>query len=114
MTSEVILFQEFVAVASIFEDGVQGCFDGEICPRSDSGLDLRPVFQWPPAQPKEKEHHSRRRSIRKGLRRKPFLGGSDPTLTGLAAAQRLRRRGSLPPNLSSRVPRSVAGRVAGR
>lgn len=42
-----------------------------------------------------------------------FLGGSDPTLSGLAAAQRLRRRGSLPPNLSTRVPRSVAGRVVG-
>jgi len=43
-----------------------------------------------------------------------FLGGSDPTLSGLGAAQRLRRRGSLPPNLSSRLPRSVAGRVACR
>jgi len=26
-----------------------------------------------------------------------FLGGSDPSLSGLAAAQRHRRRGSLPP-----------------
>jgi len=43
-----------------------------------------------------------------------FLGGSDPTLSGLGAAQRLRRRGSLPPKLSSRFRRSVAGRVDGR
>ena len=43
----------------------------------------------------------------------PILGGSDPTLSGWAAAQRLRRRGSLPPKLSSRFPRSVAGRVVG-
>src|SRR5882762_3698439 len=43
-----------------------------------------------------------------------ILSGSDPTLSGLAAAQCLRRRGSLPPNLSSRVPRSVAGRVVSR
>jgi hypothetical protein len=43
-----------------------------------------------------------------------FLGGSDPALSGLGAAQRLRRRGSLPPKLRSRVPRSVAGRAAGR
>jgi hypothetical protein len=40
-------------------------------------------------------------------------GGSDPTLSGLAAAQRLRHRGSLPPKLSSRFPRSVAARVVG-
>jgi hypothetical protein len=43
----------------------------------------------------------------------PILGGSDPTLSGWAAAQRLRRQGSLPPKLSSRFPRSVAGRVVG-
>ncbi len=43
-----------------------------------------------------------------------FLGGSDPTLSGFSAAQRLRRRGSLPPKLSNKFPRSVAGRVAGR
>jgi hypothetical protein len=43
-----------------------------------------------------------------------FLGGSDPTLSGMEAAQRLRRRGSLPPKLSSRVPRSIAGRLVGK
>jgi len=42
-----------------------------------------------------------------------FLGGSDPTLSGTEAAHRPSRQGSLPPKLSSRVPRSVAGRVAG-
>jgi hypothetical protein len=40
-----------------------------------------------------------------------ILGGSDPTLSGFLAAQRHGRRGSLPPKLSSRSPRSVAGRV---
>jgi hypothetical protein len=35
-------------------------------------------------------------------------------LSGLGAAQRLRRRGSLPPKVSSGLPRSVAGRPAGR
>ncbi len=43
-----------------------------------------------------------------------FWGGSDPALSGLGAAQRLRPWGSLPPKLSNRVPRSVAGRAAGR
>jgi hypothetical protein len=43
-----------------------------------------------------------------------ILGGSDPALCGLPAAQRLRRRGSLPPKVPSRIPRSVAGRVGGR
>ena len=43
-----------------------------------------------------------------------MLGGSDPALSGFSAAQRLRRRGSLPPNLPSRLPRSVAGRVPSR
>jgi hypothetical protein len=45
---------------------------------------------------------------------KEFLGGSNPTLSGLGAAQRLWRRGSLPPKLSSRLARSVAGRVVGK
>ena len=42
------------------------------------------------------------------------MGGSDPTYSGFSAAQRLRRRGSLPPKLSNKSPRSVAGRVVGR
>jgi hypothetical protein len=62
----------------------------------------------------EKNQDNRRRSVGTEGGENRFLGGSDPTLSGLAAAQRLRRRGSLPPKLSSRVPRSVAGRAAGR
>jgi hypothetical protein len=42
-----------------------------------------------------------------------ILGGSDPTLGALAAAQRHGRRGSLPPKWNSRLPRSVAGSVVG-
>src|SRR5260370_39323857 len=62
----------------------------------------------------QKNQDKRRRSVGMDGGENCFLGGSDPTLSGLAAAQRLRRRGSLPPKLSSRVPRSVAGRVAGK
>jgi hypothetical protein len=112
--SEVMLFQGLVATTSVFPDAAQGCLDGEKCPRSDFGLDLRPVFQWPHVQPQEQDQLNRRLSFRKGLRTKPFLGGSDPALSGLAAAQRLRRQGSLPPKLSSRFPRSVAGKSTGR
>ena len=59
----------------------------------------------------EKNQDTRRRSGERDTGENRFLGGSDPTLSGLAAAQRLRRQGSLPPKLSSRVSRSVAGRV---
>jgi len=76
--------------------------------------DLRADFQWPQLEVPGKERDERRRSIGKEQGENRILGGSDPTLSGLAAAQRLRRRGSLPPNLSSRLPRSVAGRVVGR
>src|SRR5262249_48390631 len=69
-------------------------------------LDLRPVFQWPLSEAAGAERDNRRRSSGTGPRRKPFLGGSDPTLSGFSAAQRLRRRGSLPPKLFSKVPRS--------
>jgi hypothetical protein len=61
-----------------------------------------------------KERDERRRSIGAERGENRILGGSDPTLSGFSAAQRLRRRGSLPPKLSSRIPRSVAGRVAGQ
>jgi hypothetical protein len=77
-------------------------------------MDLRPGFRWPQVQVAGKERDERRRSIRTERGENRILGGSDPTLSGLAAAQRLRCRGSLPPKLSSRVPRSVAGRVARR
>ena len=56
---------------------------------------------------------TRRRSEEMGVGKDKFLGGSDPTLSGLAAAQRHGRRGSLPPKWLSRVSRSVVGRVVG-
>src|SRR5208283_635391 len=83
------------------------------CPEATFRLDLRPELQWPPVEVPMKEEDDRRRSTRVERREKRILGGSDPTLSGLAAAQRLRRRGSLPPKLPSRSPRSVAGRVVG-
>ncbi len=61
----------------------------------------------------ERNEDNLRRSVGMDGGGNRFLGGSDPTLSGLAAAQRLRRRESLPPNVSTRIPRSVAGRVAG-
>jgi hypothetical protein len=76
-------------------------------------MDLRPGFRWPQVQMVGKERDERRRSIRTERGENRILGGSDPTLSGFSAAQRLRRRGSLPPKLSSRVPRSVAGSVVG-
>ena len=93
MMSEVTLVQELVATTNIFGDGAEGCFGGDKCPRSGFGLDLRPVFQWPQAEAEEEKQDVRRRSIRRGQGRKPFLGGSDPVLRGFSAAQRLRRRG---------------------
>src|SRR5229473_918274 len=77
-------------------------------------VDLRPGFQWPQVEVARTEGDDRRRSrgVERGENR--ILGGSDPTLSGLGAAQRLRRRGSLPPKLSNRIPRSVAGRVVGQ
>ena len=83
-------------------------------PEAAFRVDLRPGFQWPQVEVAGREGDDRRRSIGAERGENRILGGSDPTLSGLPAAQRLRRRGSLPPNLSSRVPRSVAGRVAGR
>jgi hypothetical protein len=74
-------------------------------------MDLRRDFRWPQVEVAGKERDERGRSIRTERGENGILGGSDPTLSGLAAAQRHGRRGSLPPKLSSRVPRSVAGRV---
>jgi len=80
-------------------------------PEAAFRVDLRPGFQWPPVEVARTEGDDRRRNIGVERGENQILGGSDPTLSGLAAAQRPRRRGSLPPNLPSRVPRSVAGRV---
>src|SRR6266403_898256 len=83
-------------------------------PEAAFRVDLRPGFQWPQVEVARTAGDDRRRSIGVERGENRILGGSDPTLLGLAAAQRLRRRGSLPPNLSSKLPRSVAGRVACR
>jgi len=83
-------------------------------PEATFRTDLRPDFQGPQLEVAGKERDERRRSIGAERGENRILGGSDPTLSGLKAAQRLRRRGSLPPNLPSRLPRSVAGRVASR
>src|SRR5260370_16065507 len=82
-------------------------------PEAAFRVDLRPGFQWPQVEVARKERDDRRRSIGVERGENRILGGSDPTLNGVGAAQRLRLRGSLPPGVSSRVPRSVAGRVAG-
>ena len=80
-------------------------------PEAAFPVDLRPGFQWPQVEVARTEGDERRRSIGAERGENRILGGSDPTLSGFSAAQRLRRRGSLPPNLSSKLPRSVAGRV---
>ena len=80
-------------------------------PEAAFRVDLRPGFQWPQVEVARTEGDDRRRSIRAEQGENRILGGSDPTLSGLAAVQRLRRQGSLPPNVSSKPPRSVASRV---
>lgn len=105
--------QELAAIGNIFEYAAQGCFEGEVSSRSDFSLDLRPVFHLPQIEPEEKQQDVSDEAFGEEQGENCFLGGSDPTLSGLPAAQRLRRRGSLPPKLSSRLPRSVAGRVVG-
>src|SRR5260370_26277123 len=82
-------------------------------PEAAFRVDLRPGFQWPRVEAARTEGDDRRRSIGVERGENRILGGSDPILSGLAAAQRLRRRGSLPPIVSSRISRSLAGRGAG-
>ena len=83
-------------------------------PEAAFPVDLRPGFHWPQVEVAGREGDDRRRSIGAERGESRILGGSDPTLSGMEAAQRLRRRGSLPPKLSRRFPRSVAGRVVGQ
>jgi hypothetical protein len=72
-------------------------------PEATFRTDLRPDFQWPQVEVTGKERDERRRSIGAERGEDRILGGSDPTLFGLPAAQRLRLRGSLPPNLSDQI-----------
>jgi len=82
-------------------------------PEAAFRVDLRPGFHWPQVEVARTEGDDRRRSIGVERGENRILGGSDPTLSGFSAAQRQTRRGSLPPNLSSTLPRSVAGRTVG-
>jgi hypothetical protein len=78
------------------------------------GLDFGQFSSGRGRKVQEKNEDDRRRSLGMDGGENRFLGGSDPTLSGMEAAQRLRRRGSLPPKLLSRFPRSVTGRVVSR
>src|SRR5882724_1192422 len=96
-----------------FEAAQKDASGTERGPEAAFRVDLRPGFHWPQVEAARKERDDRRRSIGVERGENRILGGSDPILSGLEAAQRLRRRGSLPPNLPSGFPRSVAGRVVG-
>jgi hypothetical protein len=84
------------------------------CPEAAFLLDLRPDFRRPQGEVAGRERDERRRSIGAERGENRILGGSDPALSGFSAAQRLRRRGSLPPKSSSKFPRSVARRPTDR
>jgi len=97
MREQRIMYSAGCASALLFVHGKDGELDGG----SHTGRGFCPeftgVFQEPPSEILREEEHDRRRSVRRGTGRKLFLGGSDPILCGLAAAQRLWRQGSLPP-----------------
>ena len=82
-------------------------------PEAAFHMDLRPDFRRLQGEVTGRERDERRRSIGAERGENRILGGSDPTLSGFSAAQRLWRRGSLPPKLSSKIPPSVAGRIVG-
>ena len=106
------VFKDIEETNEKFRGGAKGCFGRRRGPEATFRLDLRPDFRWPQAEVAEKKKITGD-GASEWSEEKRISGGSDPTLSGLSAAQRLRRRGSLPPKLSSRFPRSVAGRVAG-
>jgi len=62
-------------------------------PEAAFRVDLRPGFHCPQVEVAGREGDDRRRSIGAERGENRILGGSDPTLSGLRAAQRLRRRG---------------------
>src|SRR5713226_6277139 len=93
-----------------FEAAQKDASGTERGPEAAFRVDLRRGFHWRQVEVARKERDDRRRSIGVERGENRILGGSDPTLSGFSTAQRLRLRGSLPPKLSSRVPRSVAGR----
>src|SRR6266478_6256858 len=59
-----------------------------IGPKAAFHMDLRLGFQWPQVEVAQREGDDRRRSIGAERGENRILGGSDPTLSGLAAAQR--------------------------
>jgi hypothetical protein len=65
-----------------FLTGLKGRFDVEICHRSNVCLVFRPVFRRPCIELLGNVQDARRRRLRSNRGRKPFLGGSDPTLDG--------------------------------
>jgi len=75
-------------------------------------MDLGLAFQKLHVEVVRNEADGQRRSLGVERGENQILGGSDPTLRGLAAAQRLRLRGSLPPKLFRRTVGSVAGKPA--
>jgi len=91
---------------TILEAAQKDAFGTRRGPEAAFRVDLRPRFHWPQVEVAGREGDDRRRGIGAERGENRIWGGSDPTLSGLAAAQRLRRRGSLPPKLSSRLPRS--------
>src|SRR5258707_2419459 len=114
MMSEVMCLQGIVEKRRTNSDGRKGCLLGHrnmageflawICGQFSTGRGGK-------VQEKNQDH--RRRSVGMDGGENRFLGGSDPTLSGMGAAQRLRRRRSVPPKLARRFPRSVPGQAAG-
>ena len=114
MMSEVMCLQRIAGRSVSNSDGREKCLLGHGDVPGDFLAWMCGQFSNGPGRKvEERKRDSRRRSVGMDGGENRFLGGSDPTLSGLAAAQRLRRRGSLPPKLSSGIPRSVAGRVVG-
>jgi hypothetical protein len=58
-------------------------------PEAGFRVDLQPGFQWPQIEVARTEGDDRRRSIGAERGENRILGGSDPTLSGFPAAQRL-------------------------
>jgi len=72
-------------------------------PEAAFRVDLRPGFHWPQVEVARTEGDDRRRSIGVERGENRILGGSDPTLDGFSAAQCLRHRGSLPPQVVEEI-----------
>jgi len=99
MMSEVMRLQPVPERSGRISDGRKGCLLGHrdmprkflvrICGQFSTGGGRK-------VQEKNEDNRRRSEGMDRGENR--FLGGSDPTLSGLAAAQRLRRRGRYRPS----------------